>query len=172
MKNPIMVFLMLVTFVAVCFAKQNVPPNGDKNEGEVLLKAGTKLSAQLQQALDVEKSASGDDFVLILTADVQAVNEVIPKGTELLGRVVRVKAISADDKTSEISLSFDMIKIGDDYLRFKAGFLSGDQTTVGLTFAASPVYKNATVISLSGKNVRLEENAIFELVVDLDVVKN
>lgn len=163
---------MLVTFVAFCFANQNAPPNGDKDEGEVLLKAGTKMSAQLQQTLDVEKAKTGDDFVLKLTQDVQAVNEVIPKGTELLGRVVRAKAISPDENTSEISLSFDMIKLGDDYLRFKAGLLSGDQASAGLTFSASPVYKNATVISLSGKNVRLEEGAVFELVTDLDVVKN
>lgn len=172
MKNPVVVFLMLVTFVAVCLAKQNVSPNGDENEGEVLLKAGTKMSAQLQQTIDVENAKTGDDFVLKLTQDVQAVDDVIPKGTELLGRVVRAKAISPDEKTSEISLSFDMIKLGDDYLRFKAGFLSGDQSAAGLTFAASPVYKNATVISQTGKNVRLEEGAVFELVIDLDVVKN
>lgn len=173
MKKAICGFLMFFTFVTVCFAQQNDANTDEKNGGNVILKAGTLLSAQLQQTLDVEKTKSGDDFLLTLNEDVQGNGVNFSKGTELMGRVVRVKTISGDDNISEISISFDFLKNGDDYLKFKASVISAvpEGTKPEIRFDASPVFKGATVISIKGKNLQLEEGLIFKVKLNRDLLK-
>ncbi len=180
MKNTIWIFLLIFAFSTFGFAQQGETNTAGNNEKDVILKAGTKLSARLKQTLDVEKLKSGDDFMLTLMDDVAGNGMTFSKGTELLGRVVRVQTVSADEKVSEISLSFDFLKVDDDYLRFKAGILSGTDETAAvstgnnnpeLVYASSPVFKGATVISLNGKNIVLQEGLIFKLELDLDLKK-
>ncbi len=173
MKKAICGFLMFFTFVTVCFAQQNDANTDKKNGGNIILKAGTKLSAQLQQTLDVEKTQSGDDFVLTLTEDVAGNGVNFSKGTELLGRVVRVKSVSSDNNISEISISFDFLKNGDDYLKFKASVISvaPEGAKPEMHFEASPVFKGATVISIKGKNLQLEQGLVFNLKLNIDLLK-
>lgn len=180
MKKAICGFLLFLTSVAICFAQQNNANADGKNEGNIILKAGTQLSAQLQQALDVETNQGNDDFVLYLTDEITGGGVTLPKGTELLGRVVRVKKMDSDDPVSEISLSFDFLKFGEDYLSFKAGVLSvapedaGNATDKKVSepnCASSPVFKGATVISTKGKNLRLEPGLIFQLKLNKDIMK-
>jgi hypothetical protein len=164
---------MFFTFVTVCFAQQNDANTDEKNGGNIILKAGTQVSGQLQQTLDVEKTQSGDEFVLTLTEDISGNGVTFIKGTELMGRVVRVKTISGDDNISEISIFFDFLKNGDDYLKFKASVMSAapEGAKPEIHFAASPVFKGATVISIKGKNLQLEEGSIFRLKLDKDLLK-
>lgn len=183
MKITIWGFLMFFTFVTVCFAQQNDSNTDQKNGGNVILKAGTEISAQLEKALDVENTKNSDDFVLKTVEDITGNGANFAKGTELLGRVVRVKKIDEDaDKTSEISLFFDFLKDGDDYLRFKASIISvvpdaaqkenpAANKIPEMQFAVSPVFKGATVISSKGKNLQIQEGTIFRLKLNEDLIK-
>lgn len=170
MKKAICGFLLFLTFVTVCFAQQDDSDTDGKNKENVILKAGTHISAQLQGVLGAENSHNGDDFVLNLTEDVTGNGMTFEKGTEVLGRVVRVKQITDDDDESEISLSFDFLKHGDDYLPFKAIIISAAPDSA-LHFDSSPIFKGATVISGKAKNVRLEEGVIFKLELYKDLLK-
>lgn len=171
MKKAICGFLLFFTFVTVCFAQQNDSNTDEKNGGNVILKAGTELSAQLEQTLDIEKLSSGDEFTMKIMADIEGGGIKISKGNELMGRVVRVKKVASDSEMSELSVFFDFIKDSDNYLRFKADILSVKPESSELKFAVSPVFKGATVISAKGKNLHLDEGSIFQVKLNEDLVK-
>jgi hypothetical protein len=172
MKKIIWVFLIYFAFASISFGQDNA----SQSEGNIILKAGSRVSGTLQSALDVEKTKNSDDFVLILSEDIKGGGVEILKGTEIMGRVVRVKAISADDKTSEICLFFDFVKLADDYLRFKAivtSVTSDNASDNASTFKTetSPSFKGATIISTKGKNLVLDAGFLFQLRLDHDLVK-
>lgn len=175
MKKAICGFLLFFTFVTVCFAQQNDANTDEKNGGNVILKAGTKISAQLQKTLDVETAKNNDDFVLKLTEDISGNGVKIDKDSEVLGGVVRVKKSSTDDNVSEISIYFDFLKNGDDYLPFKATVISvkqeNESSNAELKFNASPVFKGATVISAKGNKLQLKEGIILQLKLEKDLMK-
>jgi hypothetical protein len=173
MKRTIWGFLLFFTFVTVCFAQQNDSNTDEKNGGKVILKAGTQISAQLQNTLDVETAKGNDDLVLKLTEDISSGDFTITKGSELLGGVVSAKKAADDKENSEIIIYFDFLKSGEDYLPFKAIVISIASTgkTSELQFVPSPFFKGATIISAKGKILRIEEGQIFQLKLDKDLTK-
>lgn len=174
MKKTICGFLLFFTFVTVCFAQQNDSNTDEKNGGNVVLKAGTEISAKLEKTLDVETAKNNDDFVLKLTEDVSGNGVKIDKNSEVLGGVVRVKKSSSDDDVSEISIYFDFLKSGDDYLPFKATVISVTPeggAPVEVQLNASPVFKGATVISAKGNKLQLKEGLVLQLKLDKDLIK-
>lgn len=162
MKKSLLGLMFVFAFATFGFAQ-----NGAENKN-VILKAGTELTAQLQSVVDAEKSKSNDDFILRLTEDLAGNGEKFVKGTELSGRVVRVKTVSPDNNVSEVSLFFDFLKDGDNYLPVKAFIVSADKFT-DLQFTESPVFKNATIISMKGKNLRFDEGTVFHIKLSEDV---
>lgn len=75
-----------------------------------LLEAGTSLEAQLQSMLDVKKSKVGDEVVLKTTKTIKQNGEVIvPKGTQLIGRVTEVQQRTKDNAVSKVGIIFDRI---------------------------------------------------------------
>ena len=173
MKRTIWGFLLFFTFVTVCFAQQNDSNTDEKNGGNVILKAGTQISAQLQKTLDVETSKNNDDLVLKLTEDITGNGFKIEKGSELLGGVVRVEKAVDDESMSEISIFFDFLKDGDEYLPVKATVVSvaSDNKNTEIQMAASPIFKGATIFSAKGKILRLEEGLILQVKLDKDIRK-
>ena len=84
----------------------------DNNSGssESVLQAGTSLEAQLQSMLDVKKSKVGDEVILKTTKSIKQNGEVIvPKGSQLVGRITEVKQKTKDNATSKIGMVFDRI---------------------------------------------------------------
>lgn len=179
MKKIIWFFIILSAAANLGLAQQNnTAPGGGAN---VILKAGSKISGRLNDALDAEKTKNSDDFVLKLSDEIKGGGIIIEKGAELLGRVVRVQTVSADDNTSEISLFFDFVKTGDDFLTFKASVISittendaketPDKKASPFKTEISPIFKGATVISIKGKNLMIDAGMVFHLRLDQDLVK-
>lgn len=76
-----------------------------------LLMAGTDLEAQLKSAVDVRKSKVGDEVVLKTTKAIKQNGEVIvPRGSQLLGRITEVKQKTEDNGTSKIGMVFDRLQ--------------------------------------------------------------
>lgn len=182
MKRTISGFVLFFTFVAVCFAQQNDPNTDAKNGGNIILKAGTQISAQLVNTLDVENAKSNDDITLKLTEDIKLGDFIIAKDSELMGSVVTCKKAATDAGNSEVSIFFDFLKSGDNFLPFKASVIwiakidtaTGnfvDHKISGLHFDPSPVFKGATIISSKGKILRLEQGVIFQLKLEKDLLK-
>ncbi len=177
MKTYILIILSFFVFATICLAQQNDPPSVEKTSGNLILKSGSKITGTLQDTLDVEKTKNSDDFVLKLSEEVKGGGIVIEKGTELLGRVVRVKSISEGDNVSEISLFFDFVKLEDDFLSLKASITSiteeaGDGNKASpFKIDSSTNFKGATVISIKGKNLVINSGSTFQLKLEMDLVK-
>lgn len=76
-----------------------------------ILQAGTMLDAELQNSVDVKKSKVGDEVVLKTKKAIKQNGEVIvPKGTQLIGRITEVKQKTKDNATSKVGMVFDRIK--------------------------------------------------------------
>ena len=76
-----------------------------------LIQAGTSLEAQLQSMVDVKKSKVGDEVILKTTKTIKQNGEVIvPKGSQLIGRITEVKQKTKDNATSKIGMVFDRIQ--------------------------------------------------------------
>ncbi len=182
MKKTVWGFLLFFTFVTVCFAQQNNSNTDEKNGGNIILKTGTQISAQLRNTLDIETAKSNDNLVFILSDDISSGGFTINKGSEILGGVVTAKKAVDDKDTSEISIFFDFLKSGDDYLPFKATVtvISLPGSTAGnssenknskFQLTPSPVFKGATIISAKGKVLQIEEGSTFKLKLNQDLKK-
>lgn len=76
-----------------------------------LLQTGTNLEAQLQSVIDVRKSAVGDEVILKTTKAIKQNGEVIvPKGSNLIGRITEVKRKTKDSSTSRVGMIFDRVQ--------------------------------------------------------------
>jgi hypothetical protein len=173
MKKIIWVFLVYFIFASICIAQDS----DSQTAGNIILKAGSRVSGVLLSNLDVEKTKNSDDFVLILSEDIKGGGVEILKGTEIMGRVVSVKAITADNNTSEICLFFDFIKLADDYLTFKANVISitsdnaTEKNSSMFKIEPSPSFKGASIISTNGKNLVIEAGLHFQLRLNQDLIK-
>lgn len=123
-RTYILVGLIVTLSLSVLGQKQKTQPNDDpapakkskkttpatSDEGS-LLKAGTLLNAELQSMVDVRKSKVGDQVILKTTQAIKQNGEVVvPKGTNLIGRITEVKQKTKDDATSRIGMVFDRIQ--------------------------------------------------------------
>jgi hypothetical protein len=109
--------LILLLSVAGFSQKQKKNPNDadapvKKSSGQkVLLQSGTNLDAQLESTLDVKKSKVGDEVVLKTTKSIKQNGEtVIPKGTNLIGRITEVQQKTKNGGMSKIAMVFDRIE--------------------------------------------------------------
>jgi len=73
--------------------------------------AGTILEAQLQSMVDVKKSKVGDQVILKTTKAIKQNGEtIVPKGSQLIGRITEVKQKTKDNATSRIGMVFDRLQ--------------------------------------------------------------
>jgi hypothetical protein len=81
------------------------------SDKKVLLQSGTSLEGQLQSTLDVKNAKVGDQVMLKTTKSIkQDGATVVPKGTNLIGRITEVQQKSKQNKTSRIGMIFDRIE--------------------------------------------------------------
>lgn len=79
--------------------------------GESVLQTGTNIEAQLQSMVDVRKSKVGDQVILKTTKTIKQNGEVlVPKGTNLVGRITEVQRKSKENATSRVGMVFDRIQ--------------------------------------------------------------
>ncbi|MDQ5838755.1 MAG: hypothetical protein M3379_18415, partial [Acidobacteriota bacterium] len=117
--------LIAVLVAAVCgaeaYAQTGAHASGEASsaasvngDGRALsIASGTRLSAQLESALDVTKARVGDRVVLKTTEAVKSQGRtVVNKGARLVGSVTEVHRRARGDAESSITLVFDRLESG------------------------------------------------------------
>lgn len=75
------------------------------------LESGTSLSGELQSTVDVKKAKVGDQVVLKTTKAVKQNGEtIIPKGSNLIGRITEVQQKTKQNGASRIGMVFDRVQ--------------------------------------------------------------
>lgn len=85
--------------------------SGKQQADSGFLNAGAVLQAQLQSTLDVQRSHVGDQVILKTTQAIKQNGEtIIPKGTQLVGRVTEVQQRTKENAMSKLGLVFDQLQ--------------------------------------------------------------
>ena len=114
------VYLGIITVLAcacICAGQNDMKqrPSSVKDDNgrsvQTSLASGTSLNAELQKTIDVNRSKVGDTVILKTTQSVKQDGEiVIPKGTNLVGRVTDVQRRTKDNALSRIGIVFDSLQ--------------------------------------------------------------
>lgn len=104
MKKLLLLIGSILLLSGISFAQQS---SGDR----VALGSGARIDAELQSAIDVKKSKVGDQVVLKTTKAIKRGGQtLIPKGTQLLGRITEVQEKTKSNATSRIGMVIDRIQ--------------------------------------------------------------
>lgn len=121
-RTYFLIGLILTLSIAAFGQKQKTQPVGEASpsaanssdrgrNNESLIQAGTMLDAELQSMVDVKKSKVGDQVILKTKKAIKQNGEVIvPKGTQLIGKITEVKRRTKDNATSRVGMVFDRIR--------------------------------------------------------------
>jgi hypothetical protein len=91
--------------------KNNNSKGANSGESFASFSTVSNLQAELQNTLDVRKAKVGDQVILKTTQSVKQDGEVvIPKGTNLIGRVTEVQQKTKNGAASKLSLVFDRLQ--------------------------------------------------------------
>lgn len=91
--------------------RQASKQNKSDDASNPLIMTGTNLEAELQSMIDVRKSNVGDQVILKTTKAIKQNGEVVvPKGSNLIGRITGVKRKTKDDATSKVGMVFERIQ--------------------------------------------------------------
>lgn len=104
------VYLGIITVLAsVCICVGQT----EKGQGRsaVTFDSGTQITAELQKTIDVNNAKVGDQVTLKTTQSIRQNGEVVvPKGSNLIGRVTEVTRRTKNNAESRIGLIFDRIE--------------------------------------------------------------
>jgi hypothetical protein len=82
-----------------------------RSNGRLQLDSGSRIQAELQNDVDVKRSKVGDQVVLKTTKAIERGRDtLIPKGTNLIGRITEVQQRTKDNASSRIGMIFDRIE--------------------------------------------------------------
>lgn len=166
MQKIILTFGLIFLLCAAGFAQSEKPNK------KVLFKANTEFSAQIENDLDAENAKVGEDVNFKLTEDVKGNGDTIAKDSTIYGRVVNVqKPSDENDKTSQISVFFDFVKKGEDFVPLTANIVTMEKSADGIKFAPSPTFDGGTVISAKGKNIKIDKGAVFRIKLAKDITE-
>ncbi len=83
----------------------------EKSGKDLTTAASSNVAAQLQSSIDVKKAKVGDEVVLRTTKTIKENGQtVIPKGTNLVGRITEVQQRSEENAMSRIGMVFDRME--------------------------------------------------------------
>lgn len=89
------------------------------------LSAGTSIEGRLQNSLDVRKAKVGDPVFLKTTRAVRQNGEtIVPKGSNLVGRVTEVQQKAKGNSASRLGIVFDRIQAGKMTMPITASIMS------------------------------------------------
>ena len=167
MQKTIIIFGLFILLASVCFAQQE----DSKDKANVIFKADTEFSAQIENQIDTAKARIGEDINFIITEDIKGEKETIKKGSELYARIVNVQKASAkNENVSKVSIMFDFVKKDDNFVPLTASIVAVGEMA-DLTFDQSPTYDGGTIISMKGKNLRVDKGKVFRVKLIKDVVQ-
>ncbi len=90
-------------------------PKGSPDSDATAIKAGTKVSAELQSSIDAKTAKSGDEVSARVTQNVKENGQVvIHKGDRLVGHVTEVKSGAEAAGGSSLGVSFDRLVSGNE----------------------------------------------------------
>ncbi len=102
--------------------------SAQKQGRQIDLQSNTQIAAQLASTLDARHAKAGDRVVLKTTQAVKQSGQVIiPKGSQLIGRVTEVQQQTKSNGESHISLLFDRLRSGSTETPITASILSISQ---------------------------------------------
>lgn len=122
MKNIIITTGLILLICAVGFGQKqkqvstsgsgSASSNSSIASGKgIMLDSGTAISGELQNTLDVKKARVGDPVILKTTKAVKQNGQtIVPKGTQLLGRVTEVAQKTKSNGGSRLGMVFDRIE--------------------------------------------------------------
>jgi hypothetical protein len=101
----------LVLLLSIFSLAQEPGSSSAASNGRLQLDSGSSIQAELQNDIDVKRSKVGDQVVLKTTKAIRRGREtVIPKGTNLIGRITEVQQRTKDNASSRIGMVFDRIE--------------------------------------------------------------
>lgn len=99
--------------------------SAQKHGRQIDLQSDTQLAAQLENALDARHAKVGDRVVLKTTQAIKQNGQVvIPKGSQLIGRVTDVQQQTKSNGESHLALAFDRLRSGSTEVPITASILS------------------------------------------------
>jgi hypothetical protein len=101
----------LVLLLSIFSFTQEPGSSSAGSNGRLRLDPGSSIQAELRNDVDVERSKVGDQVVLKTTKVIKRGRDtVIPKGTNLIGRITEVQQKTKDNASSRIGMIFDRIE--------------------------------------------------------------
>ncbi|MEO7674292.1 MAG: hypothetical protein ABIU09_09485 [Pyrinomonadaceae bacterium] len=119
MKKFYLSFSLILVAAFACIAQSASTSSRTTGSGDSKIQGGQVFSsaanaaveAQLQKSIDVKKAKVGDEVILKTTRSIKENGEtIIPKGTNLIGRVTEVQQRTKDNGMSKIGMIFDRIE--------------------------------------------------------------
>lgn len=138
---------------------------------EVVLAAGTQLSATNNAIIDSATMNPGDEANFTLAADVKGSSGVIPKGSTLFGRVVEVEKVGGEKTESKLVIMFDFLQVGEDFYSMSAIIVSYSGAPAGIQLKESKEIEGSTLATLKGADINIAAGTAFSIRVGKDVEK-
>ena len=170
MLRILLTFTLIIGFGSFAMAQDTPPPAEETPVQKGKVKAETEMTAKITKAISSDSSTIGEDVNFILVKPVEGEGLTLPPGAELYARIVDVhKAEDADDLT-KISIMFDFVQAGEDFIPCKALIIGVEQMGEQVKLEASETFEGGTVLTLKGKGLQINEGMVFKvkLIKDLD----
>lgn len=152
--------MLRITTICVLILSVAVLAYGQDNTAKT---AGTQITAKSKKAIDVENSQVGDDLNFEVTTSVDAEGVKVDPGAELMARIVNVEKISDTNKSSRISILFDFIHSGEEFLPCKALIVGIENAGQDVKVESSENFEGGTRLTLAGQNIKIPEGVIFKI---------
>ena len=86
-------------------------PLAEKQGRSISLASGTAISAELQKTLDINNARVGDQVILKTSQSIKQNGEVVvPRGSNLIGRITEVQRRTRENGQSRVAMIFDRIE--------------------------------------------------------------
>jgi hypothetical protein len=109
------VFLSASAVMALSKSKESTPSDGTN------VRAGTKISAQLESTVDAKTAKPGDEVKAKVTHNVKQDGKVvIHKGDYLVGSITSAQASSKSEEGAKLGVTFDRLVSGDSTTQLRA----------------------------------------------------
>jgi hypothetical protein len=155
--------LLLSVFVVAILAANALAQN-------VVVPAGTEIFVSNKSVINTSALKMGDDLNFKLTKAIVIGEITIPKGTDVLGRVVEVEKFNAKAGKSHVVIMFDFLKVGDDFYCMQAVIESTAEAVKGVTFSKSTKFEGGTLVLMKGEGVEIAKGTAFNVKISEDVI--
>lgn len=159
--------ILLITSLVFSFAVFASAQDEPKEKGT--LKAETQFTVKSLAPIDAETSTVGQDINFVLVSVVEGDGIKLEPGAELLGRIIKIEKVSDDNGASKISVLFDFVQSGEDFMPCKAVIVAIENGPEGVKLKTIETIEGGTLLMMEGKNLKIAEGALFKVKLITDV---